>query len=101
MKKIIIACLVVATVGVGTMLPSKANAGSDDECGSCMVTRCENEHAACVRDSGCLQVVKCISGCEDKECLNACGRNRSVSSVNKAVAILTCTINNCKAACGN
>src|SRR5262249_34922842 len=75
------------------------DAATVEDCATCTNGRCSSEKSACAQGSECDAYAQCLAACTDLACFDKCGTDHASGKV-ASQAPETCTITNCKAACG-
>lgn len=69
------------------------------DCTSCTTNICAAEKSACVSGSECETYTLCVAACTDSSCFDGCD-SRYAAGKAASKALETCTVSNCKDACG-
>lgn len=69
------------------------------DCTSCTNGKCGNEKSACAPQSECEAYTLCLASCQDSACFDDCATAHPTGKT-ASQALETCTVQNCKDACG-
>jgi hypothetical protein len=92
--------------GVDAATPPPEDGGSAatdattvEDCATCTNGKCSSEKSACAQGSECDAYAQCLAACTDTACFDKCGTGHATGKA-ASQALETCTITNCKVACG-
>ncbi len=83
----------------GPVVLPPTDAAVVQDCTGCISGKCSPEKDACGPKSECEAYTLCLAACNDAPCINACAAGHPTGKT-ASQALETCTVTNCKDACG-